>query len=158
MIILGIDPGYGRMGFGAVRVVNDVPALVVCGCLETDAKSAHGSRLLEIRAKVLELIDTVKPVAVGVEKLFFQTNVSTAMKVSEARGVIIATIAERGVPIIECSPQEVKLAVTGYGNADKKQVQEMVKVFLKLKAVPKPDDAADALALAIATSRMTKLR
>lgn len=154
MVILGIDPGYGRLGYGVVRMVNDMPVLLEVGCFETSKDQAHADRLMSVREKMLTLLEAHQPDAVGVEKLFFQKNVRTAMKVSEARGVILSAIAERGVRMHECTPQEVKIAVTGYGNADKKQVQEMVRIFLKLKAVPKPDDAADALAIAIAASRM----
>ncbi|MEI7741149.1 MAG: crossover junction endodeoxyribonuclease RuvC [bacterium] len=154
MNILGIDPGFGRLGYGAVRVIRDTPELILCGCLETPKEMAHGDRLVAVRREVLRLLDEIRPAAVGVETLFFSKNIKTAIKVAEARGVILETLAERGVRIIECSPQEVKLAVTGYGNAEKQQVQEMVRIFLKLKSVPKPDDAADALALAIAASRM----
>jgi len=156
MKVLGIDPGFGRLGFGIIEVVRDNPRMIAFGCFETDKSEAHADRLVKVAKKLNELIVEHKPELVGVEKLFFQKNVRTAMKVSEARGVILTTLAQAGIPIVECSPQDVKIAVSGYGKADKKQVQSMVQLLLKLTSLPKPDDAADALAIAIAASRLQK--
>ena len=109
-------------------------------------------RLLEIRNQLRDLIDEYKPDAAAIEDLFFNTNITTAIKVAQGRGVAVATVAEYGIPLYEYTPLKVKTAVTGYGRAEKKQVQEMVRTLLKLDKVPKPDDAADALALAICHS------
>ena len=153
MIILGIDPGFGRMGYGVLRVERGVERMVTCGVVETP-KGDLAPRLLAIRDGLRDLFATHHPDRVAIERLYFSKNVKTAIDVAQARGVIVLTCAEAGVPIVEPSPQDVKMAVTGYGAAEKPQVQEMVRVLLKLTAIPKPDDAADALAIAFAGSRV----
>lgn len=154
MKILGLDPGFGRLGYGVIEVTRDTPRMVDCGCFETSKEMEHAERLRSVAEEVKRLIGAHAPERVGVERLFFSKNVKTAMKVAEARGVVLMAASKTGARVVECSPQEVKIAVTGYGAADKNQVQQMVKIILKLKELPTPDDAADALALAIAVSRV----
>jgi len=122
---------------------------VACGCIQTSAKDEFAKRLQDVRDGLSELVKTHKPDAVSMEQLFFQTNATTAMKVSMARGVAALVVADAGLPLVEPTPNQVKSGTTGQGNADKKQVQDMVMRLLKLKEIPKPDDAADALAIAI---------
>lgn len=148
MIILGIDPGTARVGFGLLRKEGSKLVHVAHGCLETPKTMPHAERLSYLNTALGELVDLHQPVLVGVERLFFQKNVTTAMSVSEARGVTLLALHDRGVTISEHTPMQVKMAVTGYGGADKRQVQEMVKRLFSLKEIPKPDDAADALAIA----------
>ncbi len=154
--VLGIDPGFGRMGYGIVEEKRGKLCVVTYGCFESTKNETHGLRLLEIKEFLEKLYAEYKPVAAATETLFFSKNVKTALKVGEARGVILLTIAETGLSLFELSPQEVKQAVTGYGNAEKGQVARMVKQLLGLKEVPRPDDAADALAIAIAAAQMRK--
>ena len=149
MIVLGIDPGTALTGYGIVERQGSQLRALDYGCLETVPTSALPQRLLEIHNGVLELIDTHKPRFVGVERLFFNRNVMTAFAVGQARGVVLLAAAERGIPVFEYGPHEVKLAVTGYGRAGKQQVQRMVQLMLSMPVLPKPDDAADALAVAI---------
>lgn len=144
MKVLGIDPGVARVGYGVL----DGMRCVGYGCIETEKTTAGALRLLQIRREVAALIKTHRPDVVAVEKLFFQKNVKTAIMVAEARGVILAAAAEAGLPVAEFTPLVVKQALTGYGKAEKGQVQRMVKSLLGLREVPKPDDAADALAIA----------
>ncbi len=150
MFILGIDPGFGRTGLGVVEFKGSDPIHVWHSCIETDAESDFSERLQAVRNDVAEAIRRFSPDAVAVEKLFFQTNVKTALKVGMARGVILLAIADAGLPLVELTPNEIKQAVAGYGGADKKQMEQMVMRLLKLKEIPKPDDAADALGIAMA--------
>ena len=147
--ILGIDPGTGILGFGVIDVIKGQPVLVDAGVIRTPVKEDDAVRLLTIYDEISEIIALHKPTLMSVEKLFFARNVTTAMTVSQARGVVLLCGMQSGMQISEYTPMQIKQAVTGYGKADKKQVQEMVRVILKLKEVPKPDDAADALAAAI---------
>ena len=149
MIVLGIDPGTALTGYGIVERTGSKLRMVDYGCVETLSSMELPKRLLEIHSAVLELIDTHKPTSVGVERLFFNRNVMTAFAVGQARGVVLLAAAERGLPVFEYGPHEVKVAVTGYGRAEKAQVQKMVQVVLGLASLPRPDDAADALAVAI---------
>ncbi|MFK7696519.1 crossover junction endodeoxyribonuclease RuvC [Paenibacillus sp. HJGM_3] len=149
MRVLGIDPGIAIVGFGFVDKQGHKLVPVQYGCIQTKANTDQAVRLQEVYDSMLQLIDTYKPDALAIEKLFFNKNVTTAFTVSEARGVIQLAAVQRGLTIAEYTPLQVKQAIVGYGNAEKKQVQEMVKLFLKLAAVPKPDDVADALAIAI---------
>jgi crossover junction endodeoxyribonuclease RuvC len=149
MIVLGIDPGTAATGYGVVERNGSQLTLVDYGCLETLPSQALPARLLEIHAAVTELIVTHKPEQVGVERLFFNRNVMTAFAVGQARGVVLLAAAQHGLPVFEYGPHEVKVAVTGYGRADKGQVQRMVQMVLGMSKLPKPDDAADALAVAI---------
>ncbi len=153
MRILGIDPGTGRLGFGVIDYRDDGKVqLVDGGVITTPANSEEASRLVTINDELEEIIKTHKPHVMAVEKLFFMRNVTTAMSVSQARGVVLLLGKQNGLDIFEYTPLQIKQSVTGYGKADKKQVQEMVKVILKLKSIPEPDDCADALACAIAHS------
>ena len=148
MIAIGFDPGTARLGYGVIESDPD-PRAIDFGVIVTDGKRPMAHRLLLIHAAVSELIDRHQPGAVAVELLFFARNVTTAMTVGQARGIVLLAAAERGVPVAEYAPSEVKQAVVGYGKADKHQMQEMVRVILGLSAPPTPDDAADALAVAI---------
>lgn len=155
MIILGIDPGIARMGWGVVEEARgQKPRTMAYGCLETKKETAHAERLRAVHDELTRLIQKYRPAKIAVEKLFFSKNVKTALSVGEARGVIMLTCAEAHVPVVEISPKEVKLALTGYGQADKKQMQKMIQLILMLKEIPKPDDAADALAIALAGARL----
>lgn len=152
MRILGIDPGTGILGFGVIDVVNGRPVLIDAGVIRTPVKEDDAVRLLTIHDELSEIIAATKPTVMSVEKLFFSRNVTTAMTVSQARGVVLLCGMQAGMTIFEYTPMQIKQAVTGYGSADKKQMQEMVRIILKLKEVPQPDDAADALAAAITQS------
>lgn len=149
MRILGIDPGIGRTGWGVITDEHSKLAVVAYDCFETTPNSPTPERLVKIYAHIQWLIEEYKPEALGIEDLFFNTNVTTAMTVGQARGVVMLAAEQAHLPIGIYTPLEVKVAVTGYGKAEKKQVGEMVKMLLKLKAIPKPDDTADALAIAI---------
>jgi crossover junction endodeoxyribonuclease RuvC len=152
LIVLGIDPGTAATGYGIVQRTGSELRALDYGCLETLSTQALPQRLLEIHAGVIELIETHDPAFLGVERLFFNRNVMTAFAVGQARGVVLLAAAERGIPVFEYGPHEVKMAVTGYGRADKGQVQRMVQLMLHLEKLPRPDDAADALAVAICTA------
>ncbi len=148
MIVLGIDPGTARLGYGFLRKDGARLTHMAHGCLETPKEMPQPERLAFLHDALNALVAEHQPDHVGVEKLFFQKNVKTAMTVSEARGVILLAMQGGGMAISEFTPMQIKVAVTGYGGADKRQVQEMVKRLLTLKEIPKPDDAADALAIA----------
>ncbi|HJN84956.1 MAG TPA: crossover junction endodeoxyribonuclease RuvC [Patescibacteria group bacterium] len=150
--ILGIDPGYGRMGFAVLRCAGQEAELVICGCIETPKTEFHEKRLSQIANEIRELFDEHKPERLAIEQLLFTKNQTTGIGVAEARGVVLAIAGAFNVEVVELGPKQVKQAVTGYGAADKKGVQDMVKRILKLEAVPKPDDAADACAVALAGS------
>ncbi|PZD94142.1 crossover junction endodeoxyribonuclease RuvC [Paenibacillus sambharensis] len=149
MRVLGIDPGIAIVGFGFIDKIGSRLVPVQYGMVETKAGTPQETRLLQVYESVGALMDKYKPDAVAVEKLFFNRNVTTAFTVSEARGVIILAAVQRGIAVAEYTPMQVKQAIVGYGKAEKRQVQEMVRMFLKLAAIPKPDDVADALAIAI---------
>lgn len=149
MRILGIDPGTGILGFGVVDSDNGRLKLVDAGVITTPAKTPHDERLEEIFNGLTEIIAASRPDQVSVEKLFFTKNITTAMTVAEARGVALLVARKAKLPIYEYTPNQIKQTLTGYGKADKKQMQEMVRLQLNLKEIPKPDDAADALAAAI---------
>lgn len=152
MKILGIDPGYGRCGYGIIEQIGQKQELVTYGCIETSSKLPHLERLMTIAEEINKLVLLHKPEKAGVEDLFFAKNKTTALKVAEARGVILLTLAKNNLEILELTPNQIKQAMTGYGNADKKQMQQMVKISLKLDKIPEPDDAADAVAIAITTA------
>lgn len=149
MIVLGIDPGTAALGYGLIEESARGLRSVDYGCLVTSADLPLGERLRAIHAHVAGLIATYQPVLVGVERLFFSRNVQTAFAVGQARGVVLLAAAQAGIPVREATPSEVKVAVAGYGSAGKVQVQQMVAAILGLAALPQPDDAADALAMAI---------
>ena len=149
LIILGIDPGYAITGFGLVRYEDKRLRPLDFGVIKTEADMPFPDRLLAIDQALTELTESHKPDCFAIEELFFSRNTTTAIGTAQARGVAVVAAARAGVPVYEYTPVQVKLAVTGYGRAEKKQVQEMVRILLKLKDLPKPDDAADALAVAI---------
>jgi crossover junction endodeoxyribonuclease RuvC len=147
--ILGIDPGIAIVGFGFIDKQGSKLVPVQYGSIQTEAHTDPAVRLMELYDAALHLIDKYKPDAMAIEKLFFNRNVTTALTVGQARGVLLLAAVQRGLAIAEYTPLQVKQAIVGYGKAEKKQVQEMVRLFLRLSAVPKPDDVADALAIAI---------
>ena len=149
MLILGIDPGTARTGWGVIKSVRGEQTMISYGCITTLAKTPMEDRLLILRQELEKLLRKYKPALVGVEKLFFAKNTKTALSVAQARGIVLVTLRGASVPITEFTPLQVKQAITGYGRADKLQMQYMVKTLLKLKDIPKPDDAADALAIAM---------
>ncbi len=149
MIVLGIDPGTAITGYGVVERSGSRIAALDYGVIETPSDRPLPERLLEIRAAIADLIATHGPALVAVERLFFNRNVQTAFAVGQARGAVLLTAAEHGLPVFEFTPNEVKIAVTGYGRAPKEQVQRMVQIVLGLPDLPRPDDAADALAIAV---------
>ena len=152
MIVLGIDPGTARTGYGIVAREGASLRVLDYGCVETIPDRPAGERLLLIHEALRDLIETHRPDAVGVERLFFNKNVQTAFAVGQARGVVLLAAAEHGLPVHEYGPHEVKMAVTGYGRASKEQVQRMVQLVLSMSELPHPDDAADALAVAVCTA------
>jgi len=149
VIVLGIDPGTAAVGFGIVETGGSAPRHIAHGCITTSSELTLPERLLRIHDAIADLMDGHAPDIVAVERIYFQRNAQTAIAVGHARGVILLAAAERGLPVVETTPNEVKQAVTGSGAADKRQVQRMVRVVLGLDADPRPDDAADALAVAI---------
>lgn len=153
MLILGIDPGYAIVGFGLVESVGSQTRLISCGAINTPAGDRISSRLLQIASDLEQLMMQFKPDAMAVEELFFNQNVTTGIGVAQARGVILMTAEKLGVPTYEYTPSQVKQAVVGYGKAEKHQVMDMTKRILGLKSVPKPDDAADAVAIALCHAR-----
>ena len=149
MRILGIDPGIGRCGWGMLEVQSSKLKVIEYGCIETSPKKEAPERLTEIYAEVLRIIKKYEPEALSIEELFFNTNAKTAFVVGQARGVILLAASQKNMSIAIYTPLQVKIALTGYGRAEKNQVGQMVKILLSLKTIPKPDDAADALAIAI---------
>ena len=152
MRILGIDPGTGILGFGVIDADKGKAKMVDAGVIRTPVKEDDAVRLQTIFDELTEIIKETKPQEMAVEKLFFAQNVTTAMTVAQARGVVLLCGMQAGLKIAEYTPLQIKQALTGYGRAEKKQIQEMVRVILSLKDVPKPDDCADALAAAITHS------
>lgn len=157
MVILGVDPGYAIVGIGVVEYVGNKFRPLIYTAITTPAGMNTVERLKKIYDGMLLLIDKYKPDAMAIEELFFNSNQKTAINVAQARGVILVAAANKGVPISEYTPLQVKQSVTGYGRADKKQIQEMVKMILGLNVIPKPDDAADGLALAICHAHSNKM-
>jgi len=150
MIIIGIDPGLARVGYGVIAVNNRKPEPVCYGCIETSGKDQRTSeRLVQIYSEVSTLFEKYAPDYVAVEKLFFSKNITSAMSVSEARGVIMLLAEQQKIPVTEYTPNQVKQAITGSGCADKRQMQEMIMRLLHLPEIPRPDDAADALSIAL---------
>jgi crossover junction endodeoxyribonuclease RuvC len=152
MRILGIDPGTGILGFGVIDVDGNNMQCVDAGVIKTPVNEEDAVRLETIFNELSEIIKEHKPEAMAVEKLFFAQNVTTAMTVSQARGVVLLLGKQHKMKLYEYTPLQIKQALTGYGKAEKSQIQEMVRTILKLKTIPKPDDAADALACAITCS------
>ncbi len=149
MIVLGVDPGTARTGYGIVERDGSRLRAIDYGCFETLSTTPAAERLMHIHQAISELIAEHHPSQVGVERLFFNKNVQTAFAVGQARGVVLLAAAQAGLPVFEYGPHEVKIAVTGYGRAQKDQVQRMVQTLLGLPELPRPDDIADALAVAI---------
>jgi crossover junction endodeoxyribonuclease RuvC len=157
MRILGIDPGTGILGFGVIDVTNNKYQMVTAGVIKTPAHTPLEDRLVEIYDGLHEITKETKPTICSIEKLFFAQNITTAISVSHARGVAMLVAKQCGLQIFEYTPLQIKQSLTGYGRADKKQIQEMVRLQLNLNPVPKPDDAADALAAAITHAMMSRV-
>jgi crossover junction endodeoxyribonuclease RuvC len=157
MRIIGIDPGTGILGFGIIESKNSKNLLVDAGVIRTPVKEDDAVRLQTIYEELSDIIAQTKPVEMVVEKLFFAQNVTTAMTVAQARGVVLLAGMQAGLKISEYTPLQIKQALTGYGRAEKKQMQEMVRVLLGLKTMPQPDDCADALAAAICHSMSIRI-
>ncbi len=157
MTIIGIDPGYAIVGIGVVEYAGNKFRTLEYNAITTPAGMHTVERLKKIYSETTAYIDRYKPDAVAIEELFFNSNQKTAINVAQARGALLVAAANRNVPVFEYTPLQVKQAVTGYGRADKKQIQQMVKMLLGLNAIPKPDDAADGLALAICHAHSNKM-
>ena len=153
MRILGIDPGYGITGFGLIDAQRGQYRLLNCGAITTPPNTDFSWRLEVIYNDMVQLLQTTQPEAVAIEELFFGHNVTTGINVAQSRGVILLAVQQAGIPIFEYKPMQVKQAVVGYGSASKHQVMDMTKRILRLGAVPKPDDAADAVAIALCHAR-----
>ena len=153
MRILGIDPGIATVGFGVVDSERGQQKYITCGVITTPAGQALSERLDQIYADLEQLCEAFKPDAVAVEELFFNTNITTGIAVAHGRGVILLALRRAGIPIYEYTPLQVKQAVCGYGRADKRQVIDMVRRILNIPTAPKPDDAADAVAIALCHAR-----
>ena len=149
MIILGIDPGLAITGFGVIKYEQNNFKAIQYGVIRTPSKTPLPDRLVKIQEGIHTLIQQYKPDCAAIEELFFNTNAKSAFLVGQARGVAVVTVAAAGLPIYEYTPLQVKQGVAGYGRADKNQIQQMVKTLLNLNQIPKPDDAADALAIAM---------
>ncbi len=148
-IILGIDPGIADTGYGLIAQEKNKLSFIACGSIKTERDKTLAERLLKLDIELKKIIKKYRPDKAGMEQLFFCNNAKTALIVGQARGVALAAIAQTGIAIAEFTPLQVKQAVTGHGRADKKQIQQMIKIILGLKTVPRPDDAADALAIAV---------
>lgn len=149
MKILGLDPGYAIVGFGLIESDSIHNREIRHGAIRTPANTPMQERLASIYADMILLLDTFKPEAAAIEELFFNTNTTTGIYVAQARGVILLACAQKHIPLFEYTPLQVKQAVVGYGRAEKQQVMEMTRILLNLETIPKPDDAADALAIAL---------
>jgi len=149
MIVIGIDPGLARVGYGVIDVRNRKSKPVCYGCIETGKEQTTSERLLHIYTEADALFEKYLPSEVAVEQLFFTRNITSAMRVSEARGVLLLLAEQRKVPVTEYTPNQVKQAITGSGRADKRQMQKMITRLLRLSEIPRPDDAADALSIAL---------
>ena len=158
MNILGIDPGLGRTGWAIVEEEKGKISAVAYGCIETEKNGKEELRLRLLSSEIVKIIDKFEPDVLAIEKLFFNKNVKTALSVGQARGVVILAAANKGLIVEEYTPLQVKISVTGYGRADKNQVGLMVKSSFNLKEVPKPDDAADALAVALTHAASYRIR
>ncbi len=158
MRVLGIDPGYAIVGWGVVEYVGNRFAPVGYGAVMTDKDTPFEQRLVEVYEGILDVCKRYRPEAISLEKLFYQHNQTTVIGVAEARGVILLAAAQCDIPIYEYTPMQVKQAVTGYGKAMKKQIQEMTRMLLHLPEIPKPDDTADALGMAVAHCHCSRSR
>lgn len=158
MIILGIDPGLGRCGYGVIEYNNNKPKALDYGCIFTDKDSETSRRLLDLSDKINSIIKKYKPQVLAIEDLFFNTNAKTVIKIGQAQGVIMLAAQKNNIPVFSYPPLEIKMAITGYGRAEKEQIQKMVKNILHLTEIPKPDDTADALAVALTYSLVYKFK
>ena len=149
MFVIGIDPGLARVGYGVIAVDNRRYEPVCYGCVETAKELSTSERLLQVYTEIASLLERYPPAHIAVEKLFFSKNITSAMSVSEARGVILLLAEQKQIPVTEYTPNQVKQAITGSGRADKRQMQEMITRLLHLDGIPEPDDAADALSIAL---------
>ncbi|KKQ27837.1 MAG: Crossover junction endodeoxyribonuclease RuvC [Candidatus Magasanikbacteria bacterium GW2011_GWC2_37_14] len=156
--VLGIDPGFGRTGFGVIEKINGVWKVLGYGCIETPKTDDYSLRLLELSKCLKQIIKKYQPAKAGVEDLFFYNNAKTAIKVGQARGVVLLTLAEANIPVWEFTPLQVKQTITGYGKAEKSAMQKMVQKLFGLTKKITPDDAADALAVALTTAGCLKLK
>ncbi|MBR3164028.1 crossover junction endodeoxyribonuclease RuvC [Candidatus Saccharibacteria bacterium] len=157
--ILGIDPGTGICGFGVVSFAPRMsPKIVTAGVVSTPPHTPIADRLLDIYESINQIIDETHPDEVSIEKLFFNQNITTGITVAEARGVVLLSAKQHSLPIFEYTPLQIKQSLTGYGRANKSQMQEMVRQYLHLEKIVKPDDAADALAAAITHAMMTRIQ
>jgi len=156
-IIIGIDPGLASTGWGVIESTRSRIRYVAHGCIETSADENRGERLVHIYKSFLKVLKTHKPVEAAIENLYFGKNISSAMTVAEARGILLMAICNHGSPVLELTPNAIKKAVVGVTKADKKQIQEMVRLLLGLSEIPKPDHAADALAAAICAANTSKI-
>lgn len=157
MKILGIDPGIGRTGWGVIEVQRSKFNVLNYGCIETEVNGVVEERLQVLYEALKQIIADKEPETLAIEELFFNTNAKTALVVGQARGVVLLSAAQQGLPVAVYTPLQVKIATTGYGRAEKSQVGQMVKTILKLPSVPKPDDTADALAIAITHAFSAKM-
>src|SRR3989304_4152577 len=149
MRILGIDPGIGKCGWGVIEAENSKLKVLAYGCIETSSKKELPQRLSEVYKEIERIIKSNSPDCLSIEELFFNTNAKTAFSVGQARGVILLAAAQKNLPIFTYTPLQVKMAITGYGRAEKGQMGKMVATLLRLKSIPKPDDVTDALAVAL---------
>jgi len=156
LLILGIDPGYATTGFGLIHQIDHEIKLIDCGVITTEKDLPHNLRIKQTVEDLLEIIQEFQPQEIAIEEVFFSKNVTTALKVAECRGAIMYEMAKRGLPLSEYKPNQVKLNLCGYGAAPKIQVQKMVQLLLNLHQIPKPDDAADALAIALSHAHFVK--
>ena len=156
MIVIGIDPGLARLGYGVIEVTKGIERPVCYGCIETGKELRSAERLLKIYTGINSLFDRYPPDHVALEKLFFSKNITSAMGVSEVRGIILLAAEQRKIPTGEYTPNQIKQAITGSGRADKAQMQEMIKRLLHLDEIPKPDDAADGLSIALCHIHMMR--
>ncbi|UUX91446.1 crossover junction endodeoxyribonuclease RuvC [Methanoplanus endosymbiosus] len=156
MIVIGIDPGLARVGFGVIKEERGRITALEYGCIETGCELRCSERLLEIYNALSELFGKYEADCIAVEKLFFSRNTTTALSVSEARGIILLAAEQKGIPITEFTPNQIKQAVTGSGRADKRQMQDMIKRLLGLDKIPRPDDAADGLSIALCHIHMVR--
>jgi crossover junction endodeoxyribonuclease RuvC len=152
--IIGIDPGLASSGWGVIEFERQRLRYIAHGCIKTQAVQPRAERLFFIYQSIKTILDTYKPTESAIETLYFSRNVTSAIPVAEARGVLTLSLAERGIPVREFTPNIIKQAVVGYGRADKEQIQEMVRILLGLTAIPKPDHAADALGAAICSANV----
>jgi crossover junction endodeoxyribonuclease RuvC len=159
MLVIGIDPGTATTGYGLVRQNAQGELITIYfGVIKTSSKSLMTDRLLQLHRELSAVISLHRPETAAVEELFFQRNVATAMSVGQARGIALLALAQAGIPVDEYAPSEIKQAISGYGGADKQQMQQMVRTILALDAIPRPDDAADALAVAICHLHSSQIR